>query len=202
MAKGMDVQFVNIRPAEDISIEFVPNHIEANANKTTGQETAMLNLKGAMGQPIGVWNIDEWQRIDNKAQATIWLDHSISAWSQSDTRWRLNEFSAITMLNTHSMSRTFPQLVRTEKFDDSSQQVLGGRWHNHAAVRHGRQWRGAQPQSGNGATPLAQRQSHGLDESADGNSCNNAGNGTELQWTSPVTIMHSSATMTLANDGR
>eukprot|EP00971_Amphidinium_carterae_P348489 6490519-Amphidinium_carterae.1 len=31
---------------------------------------------------------------------------------------------------------------------------------------------------------------------------NTAGNGTELQWTSPVTIMQSSVAMTLENDGR
>eukprot|EP00971_Amphidinium_carterae_P352341 6492555-Amphidinium_carterae.5 len=109
MANGMYTVYsssIYFRRAEDISIEFVPNYIEANANKA-GQETAMFNLRGAMGQPIGVWNIEEWQRIDNEAQATIWLDHSISAWSQSETQWHLNEFSAITMCNTHSMSRTF-----------------------------------------------------------------------------------------------
>eukprot|EP00971_Amphidinium_carterae_P352633 6492683-Amphidinium_carterae.3 len=85
MSNGMCISSIYFRGAEDISIEFVPNHMEANANKSIGQETAMYNLRGAMGQPIGVWNIDEWQRIDNEAQATVWLDHSISAWSQSDT---------------------------------------------------------------------------------------------------------------------
>eukprot|EP00971_Amphidinium_carterae_P044659 878508-Amphidinium_carterae.3 len=57
------------------------------------QETAMFNLKTAMGQPLGVWNIEEWQRIDNDASTTMWLDHSVSAWSMTDTQWRLNEFS-------------------------------------------------------------------------------------------------------------
>eukprot|EP00971_Amphidinium_carterae_P099632 1970547-Amphidinium_carterae.1 len=31
---------------------------------------------------------------------------------------------------------------------------------------------------------------------------NNAGNGTDLQWTSPMTIMHLSVTMTVENDGK
>eukprot|EP00971_Amphidinium_carterae_P138826 2750991-Amphidinium_carterae.1 len=44
---------------------------------------------------------------DNEGAATMWSDQSITAWSQSDTQWHLNEFSAITMLNTHSMSSAF-----------------------------------------------------------------------------------------------
>eukprot|EP00971_Amphidinium_carterae_P011813 232725-Amphidinium_carterae.3 len=48
---------------------------------------------------------------------------------------------------------------------------------NQATIRHGRQWRGAQPQSGNGATPLEQRQSHGHDEPADDNARQQCG-----QW--------------------
>eukprot|EP00971_Amphidinium_carterae_P142401 2820677-Amphidinium_carterae.3 len=57
-----------------------------------------------MGQPLGVWNVEDWQRIDN---AALWLDHSISAWSMMDTQWHLNEFTAITMLNTCSGPLSF-----------------------------------------------------------------------------------------------
>eukprot|EP00971_Amphidinium_carterae_P335156 6470847-Amphidinium_carterae.2 len=55
-----------------------------------------------MGQSVGT-------RMPNMVTVhtvIIWLDHSIIAWSQSDTHWDSNEFSAITMLNTHSMSST------------------------------------------------------------------------------------------------
>eukprot|EP00971_Amphidinium_carterae_P350481 6491570-Amphidinium_carterae.1 len=70
------------------------------------QATMPFDIYTAFGRPIGVWNTEEWQRIDNEGAATLWLDHSISACSQSDTKWHLNEFSAITMLNTISMSST------------------------------------------------------------------------------------------------
>eukprot|EP00971_Amphidinium_carterae_P299290 5946430-Amphidinium_carterae.1 len=86
----------------------------------------------------------------------------------SDIQWHLNDISA-------TKESRIPQLVRTEQFDGSSQYVLGRRWHNQAAICHGGQWRGAQPPSGNGATPLAQRQSHGL--AADGTSRQQCG-----QW--------------------
>eukprot|EP00971_Amphidinium_carterae_P329775 6462452-Amphidinium_carterae.2 len=82
--------------------EFITEH---NANNA--QEAATFNLRGTMGPPLGVLNIEDWQRIDNDAPATLWLDHSISAWSMTDTQWHLNEFSAITMLNTRSMHNKF-----------------------------------------------------------------------------------------------
>eukprot|EP00971_Amphidinium_carterae_P265142 5259249-Amphidinium_carterae.2 len=44
------------RKAEDISIKFVPEH--------NGQEAIDFKAVGCMGPPIGVWNIDDWQRID------------------------------------------------------------------------------------------------------------------------------------------
>eukprot|EP00971_Amphidinium_carterae_P349417 6491009-Amphidinium_carterae.2 len=43
---------IYFRCAEDISIEFVPNHLEANNGNTVTQ----FDLKTAIGQPIGVWN--------------------------------------------------------------------------------------------------------------------------------------------------
>eukprot|EP00971_Amphidinium_carterae_P268266 5322542-Amphidinium_carterae.1 len=62
---------------------------------------------GCMGPPIGVWNIDDWQRIETSAQSTLWLGHAISAWAITDAQLHLNVFTAITMLNTRSMSQTF-----------------------------------------------------------------------------------------------
>eukprot|EP00971_Amphidinium_carterae_P174628 3461696-Amphidinium_carterae.1 len=138
----------------------------------------------------------------------VWLDHSISAWSQSDTQWHLNEFSAITMLNTHSTSRTFrcdefPQWVRTEQYlmtvrskyleaDSTIKQqyvmATNGVEHNHNQAMALHHWH-----RDNHMVLTNQQMAIRL---------NNAGNGTELQWTSPVTIMHSSVTITLENDGR
>eukprot|EP00971_Amphidinium_carterae_P023557 464738-Amphidinium_carterae.1 len=51
--------------------------------------------------------MDDWHRIDNSAATILWLDHSISAWSVTETQWHLNECSAITMLNTTSLKRSF-----------------------------------------------------------------------------------------------
>eukprot|EP00971_Amphidinium_carterae_P015067 297513-Amphidinium_carterae.2 len=94
---------INLLPgAEDISIKFSPEH---NANDA--QEAATFNMRRTMGVPLGVWNNENGQRIDNDAPATLWLGLSISAWSMTDTQWHLNEFSAISMLNTRSMSNAF-----------------------------------------------------------------------------------------------
>eukprot|EP00971_Amphidinium_carterae_P057594 1139093-Amphidinium_carterae.1 len=51
--------------------------------------------------------MDDWHRIDNQTQSMLWLDHSISAWATAATQWHLNEYIAIAMLNTRSMSHTF-----------------------------------------------------------------------------------------------
>eukprot|EP00971_Amphidinium_carterae_P108388 2146150-Amphidinium_carterae.1 len=76
---GLYSSSICFRRGEKISIEFVPNHLEAQPDNPQEQEAAMFEIKNTMGHPIGVWNIDEWQRIDNEGAATIWLDHSISA---------------------------------------------------------------------------------------------------------------------------
>eukprot|EP00971_Amphidinium_carterae_P109535 2168879-Amphidinium_carterae.1 len=64
--------------AEDVSIDFVPDF--------NGQEPVNRNLLQLMGNPLGVWNMDDWHRIDNSAQTILWMDHSISAWAR--TTWR------------------------------------------------------------------------------------------------------------------
>eukprot|EP00971_Amphidinium_carterae_P318298 6327045-Amphidinium_carterae.1 len=62
-----------------------------------------------MGNPIGVWTIEDWLRIDNDANINLWLDHSISTWSVTETQWHMSEYSAITMLNTPNLRRSFRQ---------------------------------------------------------------------------------------------
>eukprot|EP00971_Amphidinium_carterae_P199638 3962485-Amphidinium_carterae.3 len=43
--------------------------------RSHAQEAATFTLRGTMGPPLGVWNIEHWQQIDNDAPATLWLDH-------------------------------------------------------------------------------------------------------------------------------
>eukprot|EP00971_Amphidinium_carterae_P036480 717262-Amphidinium_carterae.1 len=66
-----------------------------------------FNVKALMGNPIGVWTIDDWHRIDNNASTSLWLDHAIATWSITETQWHMNEYSANTMLNTPSLRRSF-----------------------------------------------------------------------------------------------
>eukprot|EP00971_Amphidinium_carterae_P091864 1818539-Amphidinium_carterae.2 len=87
------------RRAEDVSIEFVPMY--------NGQEPVNMQLRQFMGSPLGVWTLDDWHRIDNQTQTMLWLDHSISAWATTATQCNLNEYTAMTMLNTRSMSQAF-----------------------------------------------------------------------------------------------
>eukprot|EP00971_Amphidinium_carterae_P134739 2670001-Amphidinium_carterae.4 len=78
--------------------------MERNDTDPSRQATMEFDIYAAFRRPIGVWNIDEWQRTDNEGATRMCLGHLRSAWSISDTQWHLNEFSAITMLNTFSMS--------------------------------------------------------------------------------------------------
>eukprot|EP00971_Amphidinium_carterae_P132719 2628703-Amphidinium_carterae.1 len=141
---------------------------EPNDKDQARQATMPFDIYAAFGRPIGVWNIDEWQRIDIEGAATLWLDHSTSTWSQSDTQWHLNEFSAVTMFNTHSMSSTFRNWCKQNIFSILSKYLeADGKTIKQQYVSG--QWRGTQPQSGNGIAPLASKQSHGFDQAADGN---------------------------------
>eukprot|EP00971_Amphidinium_carterae_P318642 6333704-Amphidinium_carterae.1 len=65
LANGMYSASIYYRRVEDISMEFIPEH---NANNA--QEAATFNIGGCMGPPLGVWNIEDWQRLDNDAPAT------------------------------------------------------------------------------------------------------------------------------------
>eukprot|EP00971_Amphidinium_carterae_P339424 6477242-Amphidinium_carterae.3 len=67
---GMHNVSIYFRRGEDILIEFVPNIMVAT-DTPARQDAALFNVKAMMGQPVGVWNIDEWQRIDNEGAATM-----------------------------------------------------------------------------------------------------------------------------------
>eukprot|EP00971_Amphidinium_carterae_P174486 3458920-Amphidinium_carterae.1 len=74
-----------------------------------------LNLRALMGNPIRVWTIDDWHRIDNNASTRLWLDHSISTWSVTDTQWHMNEYSAITCNAQYTIASTlFSQFLREQ----------------------------------------------------------------------------------------
>eukprot|EP00971_Amphidinium_carterae_P164551 3262231-Amphidinium_carterae.1 len=121
-----------------------------------------------------------WRQLGLITQYSV-LGHNRTHNGPSALEWVLGYHNAQCSLSESHIPQLVRGSLRAEQFDDSSQQVLGGRWYNQATIRHGRQWRGAQPQSGNGATPqlspLAQKQYNGLDESANGNSHQECG-----QW--------------------
>eukprot|EP00971_Amphidinium_carterae_P127773 2531197-Amphidinium_carterae.2 len=73
---------IYFRRAEDISIEFNPVY--------NGQDPISLNFGDLMGPTIGVWNMEDWHRIDPQSSTILWLDHSISAWCTTETHWHLN----------------------------------------------------------------------------------------------------------------
>eukprot|EP00971_Amphidinium_carterae_P296834 5896961-Amphidinium_carterae.1 len=67
-----------------------------------------------MGPTIGV----SWRNgieSTHKPSTKLWLDHSISAWCTNETQWHLNEYTAITMLNTPSLRRTFRGFCENNK---------------------------------------------------------------------------------------
>eukprot|EP00971_Amphidinium_carterae_P125790 2491873-Amphidinium_carterae.1 len=55
--------------------------------------------------------MDDWHRIDNSASTILWLDHSISAWSITETQWHLNEYSAITLQYLDNEGNVRPHYV-------------------------------------------------------------------------------------------
>eukprot|EP00971_Amphidinium_carterae_P288604 5730621-Amphidinium_carterae.4 len=176
----------------------MPNHIEAQ----NGNTAAMFDLKNTMGHSIGVWNVDEWQRIDNEGAAKMWLDRSISAWYKQDTQWHLNEFSAITMLNTHSMSRTSMNwceqnnlMTIVSKYLEADGKTIKQYVTTDNGVEHDHNQAMALYHWHRDNTIILTNQLMAI-------RVNDAGNGTDLHWTSPVTIMHSSMIMTLENDGK
>eukprot|EP00971_Amphidinium_carterae_P049974 984923-Amphidinium_carterae.4 len=189
MANGVQSAKLYYCRAEDVSMEFVPEY--------NGQKPANINLLQWVGQPMGVWNMDDWHRIDTSAQSTPWMDHSASAWANTARQWHLDDVTAVTMLNTRSMSTAFlawcdnngangvlnkadgttikPQCVTADNGmeHDHKQAMSLHRWHrDNQFVLNNQQM----------TTRI-----------------NNALNGAELQWTSPVTILHSSITMTVEN---
>eukprot|EP00971_Amphidinium_carterae_P062763 1242375-Amphidinium_carterae.1 len=134
MANGMYNSSIYFRRAEDFSIEFVPNHLEAHSGNT-GQEAAMFNLEGAMGKPIGVWNIDrvvtawceqnnlltilnKYVEVDGKTikQQSVTTDNSVEhdhnqamalhRWHRDNAMVLTNQLIAIRVNNAGNMAQT------------------------------------------------------------------------------------------------
>eukprot|EP00971_Amphidinium_carterae_P230635 4577221-Amphidinium_carterae.3 len=78
------------RRAEDISIEYNALYI--------GTAPRDIHIRALHGVTIGFWELNNWGEADN-ANATLWLDHSISTWKPTATQWHMNTYSVITMLN-------------------------------------------------------------------------------------------------------
>eukprot|EP00971_Amphidinium_carterae_P067954 1344760-Amphidinium_carterae.2 len=92
MTNGVQLASIDYRRAEEVRIKFTPEY--------NGQEPVSWTFLQWMGQPMGAWNMDDWQRICTSAQSTLWMDYSVSAWANTATQWYLNEFTAITLLNS------------------------------------------------------------------------------------------------------
>eukprot|EP00971_Amphidinium_carterae_P106537 2110163-Amphidinium_carterae.1 len=57
-----------------------------------------------MGPTIGAWEVADWSKVDDRGNGTLWLNRSIATWMTTATQWHMNAYSAITLLNTRSMS--------------------------------------------------------------------------------------------------
>eukprot|EP00971_Amphidinium_carterae_P024319 479996-Amphidinium_carterae.3 len=138
------------------------------------------------------------------ARSTLWLDHSLSAWVNTAgitaSRSHLNEFTASTMLNTRSMSQTFCNWCDQNSLTGVLNKFLeadgtikpqyatadNGVEHDHKQAMALHRWHRDNQMVLN--NQLMTMRIH------------NAGTGTELQWRSPLTILHSSITMTIENE--
>eukprot|EP00971_Amphidinium_carterae_P136038 2695635-Amphidinium_carterae.1 len=132
----------------------------------------------------------------------LWLDHSISSWATTATQWHLNEYTAITMLNTRSMSQAFRNWcennwlnVVLNKYLEADGSIKpqyattdNGVEHDHKVAMPLRKW--------HNDNFLVLNNQHVTMQ------ISNADNGTDLQWSSPVTILHSSITMTVEGDSK
>eukprot|EP00971_Amphidinium_carterae_P018968 373673-Amphidinium_carterae.5 len=65
-----------------------------------------INIKQLMGATLGTWELAGWSKADNGDNGTLWLDHSVYTWMTTSTQWHVNAYSAITMLNTKSMTHS------------------------------------------------------------------------------------------------
>eukprot|EP00971_Amphidinium_carterae_P164723 3265604-Amphidinium_carterae.1 len=62
------------------------NRVRPNVQCSRSIELAVAQFHG---QSTGVWNMDDWDCIDNTAQSVFWMDHSISAWDNTSTQCTL-----------------------------------------------------------------------------------------------------------------
>eukprot|EP00971_Amphidinium_carterae_P064425 1275932-Amphidinium_carterae.1 len=140
-----------------------------------------------MGKPIGVWTMEDWHRIDNNASTILWLDHSIAAWCTSETQWHLNEYSAITMLNTQSLRRTLRGFCENNGLNTMLYKYM----ENDGTMK---------PQLRRSGTGLQIKNAVYKGQSIAMRVGTPPDTTTDLQVTSSVTILHSSISMTVGNN--
>eukprot|EP00971_Amphidinium_carterae_P076628 1513547-Amphidinium_carterae.2 len=73
-----------------------------------GTDPTDMHIRALLGVTIGIWELNSWGKADN-ANTTLRSDHSISTWRTTTTQWHMNTYSSITMLNTKSMTVAFRQ---------------------------------------------------------------------------------------------
>eukprot|EP00971_Amphidinium_carterae_P171607 3402236-Amphidinium_carterae.2 len=129
--------------------------------------------------------MDDWHRIDNQAQSMLWLDHSISVWATMATQCHLNEYAAITMLNTVSMSQAFKNWCKNNRLNVALNKYLEADGaikpqyvtadncveHDHNIAMSLHKWH-----KGNEMVVSYQHVTMRV---------SNAGNGTDVQWSNP-----------------
>eukprot|EP00971_Amphidinium_carterae_P087965 1740306-Amphidinium_carterae.2 len=67
---------------------------------------------------MATWRIDDLSRPDNQGDNVLWLDHSMATWTTTPTQWHMNAFTAVTMLNTRSLSVSFKQWCNNNGLSD------------------------------------------------------------------------------------
>eukprot|EP00971_Amphidinium_carterae_P036820 724053-Amphidinium_carterae.1 len=129
--------------------------------------------------------MEDWPRTDTKASTILWLDHSISAWCATETQWHLYEYTAITMLHTQSLRRTFRGFGKNNIIIITSAHCSisdNGVEHDHKQTMALHKWnKGTDPSAVYNGQTISMRVGTPPD------------NTTDLQVKSSVTILHSSA---------
>eukprot|EP00971_Amphidinium_carterae_P229236 4547791-Amphidinium_carterae.1 len=171
-----------------MSIEFNPMF--------DGREPMSITLTQLLGEPIATWCIYDWR---NHSSNNLWFDHSIGAWMTTPTHWHLNAYSASTMWNTRSMSTAFKQWCENSVLSAIINKYLeadgitikpqyrtvdNGIEHDHNIVMSLHKWHNE-----NEMVLTNQQFTMRL-----------SNNGTDLQWHKPVTIIHTSITLTVEGD--
>eukprot|EP00971_Amphidinium_carterae_P115794 2293571-Amphidinium_carterae.4 len=73
---------------------------------------------------MATWRIEDWSRPDNLANNTLCLDHSVATWITTPTQWHLSFYTAVTMLNTRSLSVGFKHWCDNNGLSDIRAKLL------------------------------------------------------------------------------